>query len=119
MTVYEAVVVMSSTDGALPRMRMFNDGVIVHGVFRGPAGLFMAEMTNTGSDPFFSEMEQGNLEVGDPIRLNVKQDFPIENNWPSRKVLIDGEYYAIARNFAPLLHTMITNAQAKQKRKRR
>lgn len=118
MAVNEAVVVMSSQDGDIPRVRLFNDGVIVHGVFRGPAGLFMAEMTNTGSDPFFSEMEQGNLEVTEPRRLDTNQEFVIENNWPSRKVLIDGEYYAIARNFAPLFHDMIKNAQVKRKRKR-
>ena len=118
MTVHEAVVVMSKQDGELPKIRLFNDDVVVHSVFRGPAGLFMAEMTNMGNDPFFSEMEQGNLEVGEPQRLDETQEFRFENNWPSRKVLIDGEYYAIARNFAPVLNDMIKNAQTKRKRKR-
>lgn len=115
MTVYEAVVVMSSSDGEIPRLRLFNDDAVVFGVFRGPGGVFMAEMTNVGSDPFFSEVEQGNVEVAEPTRLDTKDDLVIEPNWPSRKVQIDGTYYAIARNFAPHLQQLWREAQKKKR----
>ena len=60
MTVHEAVVIMSKDD-EIPRLRLFNDDVHVHGLFRAPAGLFMCDMTNEGKDPFFSEVVQGNV----------------------------------------------------------
>lgn len=116
MTVHEAVLLMTGDD-ALPKVRLFTDGVSVHGFFRAPAGLFMCEMTNVGKDPFFSELEQGNIEVAEAVRLDPKQEFLVEGNWPAKKVQIDGVYYALPRNFAQKFHDLIREAQTKKKRR--
>lgn len=116
MTVHEAVLLMSA-EGDLPKVRLFNDGVTVHGFFRGPAGLFMCEMTNVGKDPFFSEMEQGNIEVDEIVRLDPKQPFAVEGNFPAKKVQVDGKYYAIPRNFANKFSDLVKAAQAKKRRR--
>lgn len=127
MTVHEAVLVMSydpqasgkrREPGEVPKVRFFTDGVINHGFFRAPAGLFMCRMTNEGKDPFFSEMEQGNIAVDDVVRLDPKLEFKIEPNWPSRKVDIDGTYYALPRNFARQFQEIVEQAQVKKKRRR-
>lgn len=127
MTVHEAVLVMSydpESDGKdrepgdVPKVRFFTDGVIAHGFFRAPAGLFMCTMTNEGTDPFFSEMEQGNVAVDDVVRLDPKLEFEIEPNWPSRKVSIDGTYYALPRNFARHFEMIVEQAKVKKKRRR-
>ncbi len=117
MSVHDAVVVMSAPDG-IPRLKLFDDENDVHGVFLAPAGLFMCTMTNEGTDPFFSEMSQGNVVVDDVVRLDPKQDFHIEPNWPTKKVQIDGAYYAIPRNFAQQFNDMIIAAKAKKKRRK-
>ena len=127
MTVHEAVLVMSYDPDAggknrepdeVPKVRFFTDGVIAHGFFRAPAGLFMCTMTNEGTDPFFSEMEQGNIAVDDVVRLDPKLDYQIEPNWPSRKVEIDGKYYALPRNFAGHFQALVEEARVKKKRRR-
>ena len=117
MTVHEAVLVMSKED-EIPRLRLFNDDVNVHGLFRAPAGLFMCDMTNEGKDPFFSEITQGNVVDDELTRLDPQQEFLIEPNWPTRKVLIDGRYYALPRNFALPFQNMIQQAQQKKKRRK-
>ncbi len=117
MTVHEAVLVMSS-DGALPKVKLFTTGVAVHAFFRAPAGLFMCEMTTTGKDPFFSELDQGTIDVGEVVRVDAKADFVIESNWPAKKVEIEGRYYALPRNFAQKFHDIVVAAQAKKKRRR-
>ena len=117
MTVHEAVVIMSKDD-EIPRLRLFNDDVHVHGLFRAPAGLFMCDMTNEGNDPFSSEVVQGNVLVDELVRLDADQDFVIEPNWPTRKVQIDGKYYALPRNFAVPFQNMIKEAQKKKKRRK-
>ena len=118
MTVHEAVLLMSGEGDELPKVRLFTDGVTVHGFFRAPAGLFMCEMTNVGKDPFFSELEQGNIEVGEAIRLDPNEAFVIEGNWPAKKVEIDGQYYALPRNFAQKFQDLIKESRVKKRRRR-
>lgn len=120
MQVYEAVLLMSSDNAdEMPRVKLFTEGVTVHGLLRSPAGLFMCVMTNVGKDPFYSEMEQGNVEVDQLERIDPDQDFIVEGHWPTRKVEIDGQYYVIPRNYVSLFNDIVNAAKVKKKRKRR
>ena len=108
MQVYEAVLLMSSeNEDEMPRVKLFTEGVTVHGLLRSPAGLFMCVMTNVGKDPFYSEMEQGNIEVDDVQRIDTNQDFIVEGHWPTKKVEIDGRYYVIPRNYAAPFNDLV------------
>ncbi len=117
MTVHEAIVLISSED-ELPRARLFTKGVTVHGFFRAPAGLFMCVMTNTARAPFFTSIEEGNVEVDDVVRIDLTQDFLIEPNFPSKKIQIDGEFYAVPRNFTKYIDIMVSRARERKKRRR-
>ena len=114
-----AVLLLSSDNGDLPRMRMSKAGLNHHALISTPAGLFMCDLHTSSDHGIFADLEEETLGVDDLVKIDVSEEMVIEGNWPSRKVRIDGNYYAVPRNFAQLLSDMITEQRARQKKRRR
>ncbi len=117
MTVRDAVLLVSSEDG-LPRARLSKSGVSRHALFLAPAGLFFCDLHASAPPLFFAEIGDGTIEVGEPERLDPKQDLVLENNWPSTKIEIGDRYYAVPRNFGSRIESLLA-AHKKQTKKRR
>lgn len=115
MTVRRAVVLFSGDDD-LPRFRLAKEGVAHHVLMDAPAGLFLADVELGANRSFFSALAEGSLSVDEPIRLDPKATIVVENNWPSKKVEIDGRYYAVPRNFAALLDDLLSDRPTKRRR---
>ena len=81
-----------------------------------PAGLFLADVELGANRNFFSALAEGSLSVDEPLRLDPKATIVVENNWPSKKVQIDGRSYAIPRNFAAPLGELLAARGTKGRR---
>ncbi len=116
----DAVLLLTSDDGELPRMRMSKAGVNHHGLISTPAGMFICDLHAASDQGIFADLEEDTLEVGALVRVDTSEDLLIEGNWPSRKIQIGDTYYAVPRNFAQLLADMVAKAKSKDdKRKKR
>lgn len=118
MKVSHAVMLLSSEDG-LPRARMAGKNLRHHALFAGPAGLFFGDLHATTNAEIFSAVSTGDIEVDYYERLDpaAEEAITIEGNFPSRKVLINGEYYALPRNFAKPLAELLNRPKGKRRRR--
>jgi len=118
MQVDHAVLLLSSDDG-IPRARMTGKNINHHALFAGPAGLFLCDMHATNSHEIFSAVSTGDIEVAyyERIEPAVEDAIRVEGNFPSRKVWIDGEYYALPRNFAKPLGALLDRPKGKRRRR--
>lgn len=118
MKVTHAVLLLSSDDG-IPRARMTGKKLNHHALFAGPAGLFLCDLRPSGDAEIFSAVAAREIEVDYFERLDAKVEDAIrlEGNWPSRKVLIDEEYYALPRNFAGALRELLDRPKDKRRRR--
>lgn len=118
MKVTHAVLLLSSDDG-IPRAKMAGKKIHHHALFAGPAGLFIGDLHATNDAEIFSAVSTGDIEVDYHERLDpaVEDTITVEGNFPSRKVGIDGEYYALPRNFAKPLADMLNRPKGKRRRR--
>ncbi len=118
MKVDQAVLLLSSEDG-IPRARMTGDGINHHALFAGPAGLFICDLHATTRAEFFSAVATGDIEVDYYERLDeaAESAITVEGNFPSRKVLIEGEYYTLPRNFTKPLAELLNRPKSKKRRR--
>ena len=118
MKVNQAVLLLSTDDG-IPRARMTGKKVRHHALFAGPAGLFFCDLHVSGSAEIFAAVAAREIEVDYFERLDatVEDAIRLEGNWPSRKVLIDDEYYALPRNFAGPLRELLDRPKDKKRRR--
>jgi len=118
MKVDLAVLLLSSDDG-IPRARMTGKKLNHHALFVGPAGLFFGDLHATTKAEIFSAVASRDIEVTHFERVGpeVEETIRVEGNFPSRKVYIDGEYYALPRNFAGPLNELLTSPRGKRRRR--
>lgn len=118
MKVDQAVLLLSSQDG-IPRARMKGKALNYHALFVGPAGLFLCDLQTTSNAEIFSAVAAREIEVEDFDRIDpaVADAITIEGNWPSRKVVIDGEAYAVPRNFGNSLVELLHRPRGKKRRR--
>ena len=118
MKVTHAVMLLSSEEG-IPRAKMAGKGIRHHALFAGPAGLFICDLHATTHEEIFSAVSTGDIAVDyyERIDPSVEEAISIEGNFPSRKVLIDGEYYALPRNFAKPLAELLNRPKGKRRRR--
>ena len=118
MKVDQAVLLLSSDEG-IPRAKMTGKGIRHHALFAGPAGLFFCDLHATTWGEIFSAVTSGEIEVDHYERLDAaaEEAITIERNFPSRKVLIDGEYYTLPRNFSKALVELLNRPKGKRRRR--
>ena len=119
MKVDQAVLLLSSDEG-IPRAKMTGKGIRHHALFAGPAGLFFCDLHATTWGEIFSAVSSGEIEVDHYERLDaaVEEAITMERNFPSRKVLIDGEHYTLPRNFSKAFVEILNRPKGKRKRRR-
>jgi len=119
MKVAQSVLLIRTDDG-VPRARMAAKNVQHHALITGPAGVFLCDLEVTNSSEFFSALATEDVEVTyfERIAPDDVDAISLEGNWPSKKVLILEDYYAVPRNFARPLRELLTGTQGKKKRRR-